>query len=401
MHPEFPAVSTPDPGSPTPSATPARRFATAWRRLPRRVPGIGVLVLLAGLAVPLIGGSSKVEVRVDGEVLALRTYAESVDAVIGQLAVDLADHDELRPGPDATVHDGMRIDVARAVAVDVRVDGELVERVVAPVGSVAGVLELAGLGDVRQQDAHLVPSWTAPVFDGGEVNVWLPTDVHLEVDGETRRVSSLVADVAALLVEQAVDLGPHDLLSVHPDTPLSAVSHVAIERVEVTDEVEEVALGFDEVRETSDEVWRGTTRIAQEGRDGLRHDRYRVVTVDGVETERELVAQEVVLEPETRVVLVGTFVDWDRIAQCETRGAWSADRHTDLDPRAENRYYGGLQFNYRTWHSAGGRQYAEFPHQATREQQIAVAERLYELRRRWGVDPWGAWPACARVVGLR
>jgi resuscitation-promoting factor RpfB len=400
MHPAPPEVSSPDPGTSTPPSS-AGSHAMGRGRVPRRVPGVVALLALAAGAVGLTLGSARVEVRVDGEVLERRTYAGTVDAVVDQLAVELDPRDELRPAPGAAVTDGMRIDVARAVAVDVRIDGELVERVVAPVESVAGVLAHAGLADVRDRDAHVVPAWTAPVFDGDEVNVWLPTDVRLHVDGEVRRISSMVADVGSLLIEQNVELGPHDMLSVPTETPLDQVRVVSIERVAITEDVEQVPLPFEEVRESSAEVWRGTTRVAQEGSEGLRLDTYRVVVVDGVETERELVEQVVVREPEPRVVQVGTFVDWDRLAQCETRGAWSADRHQDRDPYAENRYYGGLQFNHRTWHAAGGGQYAEFPHQATREQQIAVAERLYELRRRWGADPWGAWPACARVVGLR
>jgi hypothetical protein len=77
---------------------------------------------------------------------------------------------------------------------------------------------------------------------------------------------------------------------------------------------------------------------------------------------------------------------WDRLAQCESGGNWSIN--------TGNGYYGGLQFNYATWHSYGGGQYAEYPHQATREQQIAIAERLHAAR---GFQPW---PACRIKLGL-
>ena len=77
---------------------------------------------------------------------------------------------------------------------------------------------------------------------------------------------------------------------------------------------------------------------------------------------------------------------WDRLAQCESGGNWSIN--------TGNGYYGGIQFDYSTWLSYGGGQYAEYAHQATREQQIVVAERLRAER---GYYPW---PACARKLGL-
>lgn len=77
---------------------------------------------------------------------------------------------------------------------------------------------------------------------------------------------------------------------------------------------------------------------------------------------------------------------WDALAQCESGGNWAIN--------SGNGYYGGLQFSYRTWHDYGGGAYADYPHQATREQQIAVAERLRAVR---GYAPW---PACRANLGL-
>ena len=77
---------------------------------------------------------------------------------------------------------------------------------------------------------------------------------------------------------------------------------------------------------------------------------------------------------------------WDDLAQCESGGNWSIN--------TGNGYYGGLQFSHGTWHSYGGGEFAEYPHQASREEQIAVAERLRAAR---GYAPW---PACRAKLGL-
>jgi hypothetical protein len=76
---------------------------------------------------------------------------------------------------------------------------------------------------------------------------------------------------------------------------------------------------------------------------------------------------------------------WDRLAECESNGRWHIDRYHD----------GGLQFLPSTWTAYGGGQFARYAWQASREQQIAIAQRV---QRAAG---WGQWPACSRRLGLR
>ncbi|MGH2417598.1 MAG: transglycosylase family protein [Candidatus Limnocylindria bacterium] len=85
------------------------------------------------------------------------------------------------------------------------------------------------------------------------------------------------------------------------------------------------------------------------------------------------------------VTYSGTSV-WDDLARCESGGNWAIN--------TGNGYYGGLQFSHATWHGYGGGEFAEYPHEATREEQIIVAERLRAVR---GYAPW---PACRAELGL-
>jgi len=54
-----------------------------------------------------------------------------------------------------------------------------------------------------------------------------------------------------------------------------------------------------------------------------------------------------------------------------------------------------LQFDERTWRANGGGRYAPYPHQATREEQIAVAQRVRNSR-----GNYRAWPTCSARMGL-
>ncbi|WP_190813370.1 LysM peptidoglycan-binding domain-containing protein [Saccharopolyspora pogona] len=77
---------------------------------------------------------------------------------------------------------------------------------------------------------------------------------------------------------------------------------------------------------------------------------------------------------------------WDAVAKCESGGNWSIN--------TGNGYYGGLQFSQSTWAAYGGNSYASSASQASRAQQIAVAERLLQAQ-----GP-GAWPVCSKKAGL-
>jgi hypothetical protein len=80
---------------------------------------------------------------------------------------------------------------------------------------------------------------------------------------------------------------------------------------------------------------------------------------------------------------------WDQLAQCETGGNWAAN--------TGNGFGGGLQFmhqrSYSTWLSFGGGDYAPHPWDASREQQIAVAEKVLAS------SGFKAWPGCSRKFG--
>jgi resuscitation-promoting factor RpfB len=392
-------------------------FSRSQRSRPlRRARSVTSLGMVGLLALPLIAWSNRVDVVVDGELHGLRTYASTVGDVLDQLEVEVGPADDVTPAPTTEVSDGLTIDVARAITVDVLVDGRLAHRVTAPVSSVAGALEAAGLGDVRDHGADIAPRWTAPLVDGDAVHVSLPRTVTLTVDGATREVATLVGTVEQLLLEQGVDLDPDDVVLPIGGAAVEEGAGIVVQRVANDEVVEEVELPREEVRRESDDLRKGTTKVDDEGRDGLRADTYRVVTIDGEEVERELVSSEVVREPSPRVVLVGTYEPppppppapkpkpapkpsptatattsgtshWDALARCESGGNWSIN--------TGNGYHGGLQFHPDTWNRHKPSGYPTYAYQATREQQIVVGERVQASQG------WGAWPHCSKVVGLR
>lgn len=75
--------------------------------------------------------------------------------------------------------------------------------------------------------------------------------------------------------------------------------------------------------------------------------------------------------------------NWDAVAACESGGNWAIN--------TGNGFSGGLQFMLSTWRNNGGP--TPYPWQATRQQQVVVAETIL-TRSSWHSQ----WPVCGRYL---
>jgi len=125
------------------------------------------------------------------------------------------------------------------------------------------------------------------------------------------------------------------------------------------------------------------------------NDDVRTATIEGSKKKNRmraaLLAGVVVAVPVAGLVTAtgasaASVSTWDAVAQCESTGNWSIN--------TGNGFSGGLQFTPSTWAAYGGTQYASSANQASKGQQIAVAEKVLASQ-----GP-GAWPVCGPKAGL-
>lgn len=69
-------------------------------------------------------------------------------------------------------------------------------------------------------------------------------------------------------------------------------------------------------------------------------------------------------------------VNWDHVAECESGGNWSHRPITN----SSGTYSGGLMIGHQWWPKFGGREFASYPYQASKEAQIIVAERIVDAQ---------------------
>ena len=225
----------------------------------------------------------------------------------------------------------------------------------------------------------------------------------------------LRADLAASSADlgsasMTLDRAPASYAPVAPSAP-SATSGSDIVNAQVV-EAQKLPSPEKEVADpTMDE---GTRTVVDPGREGERSVIWRVTYDKGKEVGRERIAAGQDTPATPKVVKVGTRkkveetekaaekavekskaeapavsggATWDKLAECESGGDWSTN--------SGNGYYGGLQFDKQTWNAYGGDEFASRPDQASREEQIAVANKMKDER-----GGYGAWPSCSSKVGL-
>jgi uncharacterized protein YabE (DUF348 family) len=219
---------------------------------------------------------------------------------------------------------------------------------------------------------------------GMALEVTTPKLVTLKVaDGKAVRHNIPASTVGDLLHKLHAGVDRNDLVRPSRSADLTDRTKIVVTKIGVrTKRVPHEAIPAPVQEQKDSSMMSGDTSTVRQGSDGVRDITYKLRFRNGQVVKRTVVRQKVLRQPVATIVKVGTkTVDtgvWDRIAACESGGNWAAN--------TGNGYYGGLQFNMGTWQAYGG---TGRPDQNSREQQIAVAERVRDAS-----GGYGAWPVC-------
>ncbi|MEV5532268.1 ubiquitin-like domain-containing protein [Streptomyces prunicolor] len=385
--PVFPRqAGTAEPAS-EPSARHGRRrradrpdSGSAMRRL---VPQALVVAFLAGGTTAFVAKDKAIELNVDGKPRTLHTFADDVTELLAQQGVDVGAHDVVAPGRDAPLASGDEVAVRYGRPVRLTIDGQRRE-VWTTARTVDGALEQLG---VRAEGAYVSTSRSQPIGRAGlALDVRTERTVTIMADGRARTIRTNAATVGEAVQEAGVGLHGEDTTSVPPDSFPRDGQTITVLRVTGTREVREEAIPFKVERKDDPALFKGTEVVERAGRPGLRRVTYTLRTVNGVKEKPRRVDDELVREPRSQLVKVGTKpmptsvqgadqLNWHGLATCESGGRPGA-----VDPSGT---YGGLyQFDTHTWHSLGG---SGRPQDASAEEQTLRAKRLYVRR---GSSPW-------------
>ncbi|MBO0852707.1 MAG: transglycosylase family protein [Nocardia sp.] len=365
-------------------------------RSPLLFVALGALLatLLAGGAMA-VSRHKTVTLVVDGRRSTISTMAPDVRGVLRAGGFKLASKDSVSPSGRAAVGDGGTITLDRARQISMTVDGntETVWTTAATVADALTALNVPG-------DVYVSPSRPTPLpLTGATLDVTSPRTVQLADNGKRASYVRMAAPtVGELLKVRGVPLIGED--SVVPDagTALTDGMKITVTRkhIERMTRREPLPPGANEIRDPTLNMSR--TVVQNPGKPGVQEVTYDVLMLNGREISRQATGHTVVVpaqsktvrkgaKPGTEVPPVNNGKVWDALAKCESGGNWGVN--------TGNGFFGGIQFDQNTWARQGGLRYAPRPDEATREEQIAIAE---VTRARQG---WGAWPACTSKLGMR
>jgi uncharacterized protein YabE (DUF348 family) len=355
-----------------------------------------IVLALVGTTAAYAALSKTVTLSIDGQEEKVRTFGDDVGEVLASKGIEPGSHDSVVPSVDAPVNDGSRIAVRLGRPLALSIDGDKRTFWTTATKVSTALQQLGG----RFGNADLSVSRSAEIDrDGMALEITTPKAVKVKVaDAKAKKHNVPAATVGELLDEIDAKVDRNDRVRPSRGTELTDGTRVVVTKIGVkTKRVKNEAIPAPVKRQDDDSIMEGETETVREGRDGSRDVTYKVRFRNGDVVKRTVVKQRVLSEPVATVVKVGTkqapetptanFASggtvWDQIAQCESGGNWAAN--------TGNGYYGGLQFNPGTWRSYGG---SGMPHENSREQQIAVAERVAAAE-----GGYGAWPHCGAKFG--
>ncbi len=352
-----------------------------------------LITLILGAALAIIDRKT-ITIVVDGHATTLTTMAGSVRGVLKSAGYRIGGHDAVTPAAASTVANGATITFDRGRQVSMVVDGTP-QTAWTTASTVSDALSQLKIPD----DVFVSPSRpTSLPLNGGTLSITSPHTVLLADNGRKAKYVRLAAPtVGQLLQVQGVPLVEQDSVEPAASTPLTDGMTVTVTRKRIVNRVERVPLPPTEKDVDDVTLNMDRTVVENPGKPGVQDVTYAVSIVNGVVAGKNQVSSTVVVpsqpktirkgaKPGTEVPPVRDGAIWDALAKCESGGNWAIN--------TGNGYFGGVQFDQNTWARQGGLKYAPRPDLATRNEQIAIAEKT---RARQG---WGAWPTCTSRLGI-
>jgi len=233
-------------------------YAWRWARAHKKAfVSIVAGVLAAGfLFSTMVYGTQmkRVSIIADNKTIEVVTTASSVTEVLREQGIELGEHDELSLPPEAELKNGAAVEIERAFAVNVAVDGKSV-------------------------DIYTTPS--------------------------------RVGDV---LMEAGIELGPLDKVEPALTEHLTAEATVRVVRVQRVVEETEHKLPFDTVKKEDKTLPKGKEKVVQPGQEGVLVKRIEKIYEDGVLVSEQVLEKTVEQESLAKVVAIGTKVEPKPIA---------------------------------------------------------------------------------------
>ncbi|MGE7954732.1 ubiquitin-like domain-containing protein [Lysinibacillus xylanilyticus] len=239
----------------------------------------------------------------NGEVINVVTHAKTVEQLLQDQNIDVAEHDKISPSLNTKIANGLAITWEQAKEVTISVDGNQ-SKVWTTETQVKDILKEANI-EVSEHDA-LAQGLDTEVGADNKIDIQKAFQVTL-VDGVNKRqVWSTSTTVANFLKQQGIQLNEFDRVENNLKDVITPGNKITVVRVEKVIDVVEDSLDFAIEKKQDASLQKGKQKVVTAGQEGVITRTYEVVKENGKVVAKNLQSEKVVKEPKKQVVAVGT-----------------------------------------------------------------------------------------------
>ncbi|MFJ6268120.1 ubiquitin-like domain-containing protein [Lysinibacillus xylanilyticus] len=265
---------------------------------------ISLVLFVSVISFVLYQGTKKsVTLDADGEKIEVTTHAKTVEQLLQDQNIDVAEHDKISPSLNTKIVNGLAISWEQAKEVTISVDGNQ-SKVWTTETQVKDILKEANI-EVSEHDS-LAQGLDTEVGADNKIDIQKAFQVSL-VDGVNKRqVWSTSTTVANFLKQQGIQLNEFDRVENNLKDVITPQSKITVVRVEKVIDVVEESLDFAIEKKQDASLQQGKQKVVTAGQKGLMTKTYEVVKENGQVVAKNLQSKNVVKESKKQVVAVGT-----------------------------------------------------------------------------------------------
>ncbi|HBK4545548.1 TPA: resuscitation-promoting factor [Listeria monocytogenes] len=275
--------------------------SSKWK-LPIMIAGFVIVVALVFYFV-FEGTKNDITIVNAGEKIESRTHAKTVSEALDEAGIKVSERDEIAPGKNAEIKDGMEIKYLPARQITINDNGTKKD-VWSTKANVADLLKDENI-TTRPQDVLNVALDTK-LKNGLEVNINRAIQLSLQNGAKKDTVWTTKTKVSDLLAEKNIKLDQDDRVSPAKDSNLKEKMTVEVTYVNSKAEKKNEQVKFETVYKEDDSINKGVEKVVQEGKNGKKVVEYKVTFENGKEKKRDVIKENVTSNKTDKVVVRGT-----------------------------------------------------------------------------------------------
>ncbi|EAW7185087.1 resuscitation-promoting factor [Listeria monocytogenes] len=275
--------------------------SSKWK-LPIMIAGFVIVVALVFYFV-FEGTKNDITIVNAGEKIESRTHTKTVSEALDEAGIKVSERDEIAPGKNAEIKDGMEIKYLPARQITINDNGTKKD-VWSTKANVADLLKDENI-TTRPQDVLNVALDTK-LKNGLEVNINRAIQLSLQNGAKKDTVWTTKTKVSDLLAEKNIKLDQDDRVSPAKDSNLKEKMTVEVTYVNSKAEKKNEQVKFETVYKEDDSLNKGVEKVVQEGKNGKKVVEYKVTFENGKEKKRDVIKENVTSNKTDKVVVRGT-----------------------------------------------------------------------------------------------